>query len=85
MAVNIPGYAQTDTPGVPLLPLTSALVAPAAGRTLTLEIGRVEATDLLLPGLLRLRRVRQAFNAMRKAMSSAVLLPQAQIPLVSQR
>ncbi|MFZ1265605.1 MAG: C25 family cysteine peptidase [Anaerolineae bacterium] len=54
VAVNIPGYAQTDTPGVPLLPLTSALVALPPGAHPTLEIGRVEATDLLLPGLLAL-------------------------------
>ena len=54
VAVTIPGYAQTDTPGMPQLPLTSELVALPPGARPTLEIIQAEATDLPLPGPLQL-------------------------------
>ena len=54
VAVNIPGYAQTDTPGVAQLPLTSELVALPPGAHPTLEIIQAEETDLPLPGPLQL-------------------------------
>ena len=54
VAVNIPGYAQTDTPGVPRLPLTSELVALPPGARPTLEIIYAAETDLSLPGPLPL-------------------------------
>ena len=54
VAVTIPGYAQTDTPGVPQLPLTSELVVLPPGARPTLEIIQAEETDLPLPGPLQL-------------------------------
>jgi len=50
VSVNISGYAQTDTPGAPLLPLTSVLVALPPGARPAFQIIQAEATDLLLPG-----------------------------------
>ncbi len=52
VAVSIPGYAQSDTPGAPQLPLTSELVALPAGSHPTLEIIQTEETDLPLRGRL---------------------------------
>lgn len=54
MSVTIPGYAQSDTPGVPQLPLTSELVVLPPGARPTLEISQVEQTDLPLPGPVQL-------------------------------
>ena len=54
VAVNIPGYAQTDTPDVPQLPLTSELVVLPPGARPTLEIIQAAETDLPLPGPLQL-------------------------------
>ena len=54
VAVNIPGYAQTDTPGLPQLPLTSELVVLPPGARPTLEIIQAAETDLPLPGPLQL-------------------------------
>ena len=54
VAVTIPGYAQSDTPGVPQLPLTSELVVLPPGARPTLEIIQAEETDLPLPGPLQL-------------------------------
>ena len=48
VAVNIPGYVQTDTPGMPQLPLTSELVVLPPGARPTLEIIQTEETDLPL-------------------------------------
>ena len=49
VAVTIPGYAQSDTPGAPQLPMTSELVVLPAGARPTLEILQAEETDLPLP------------------------------------
>ncbi len=46
VAVSLPGYAQTDTPGAPAMPLTSELVALPPGARPTLEIAQVTETDL---------------------------------------
>ena len=54
VAVTIPGYAQSDTPGVPQLPLTSELVVLPPGARPTLEIIQIAETDLPLPGPLQL-------------------------------
>ncbi len=54
VAINIPGYVQTDMPGVPQLPLTSELVVLPPGARPTLEIIQVEEIFLPLPGLLQL-------------------------------
>ena len=54
VAVNIPGYTRTDTPGLPQLPLTSELVVLPPGAHPTLEIIQAAATDLPLPGPLQL-------------------------------
>ncbi|MCX6027855.1 MAG: C25 family cysteine peptidase [Chloroflexi bacterium] len=54
VAVAIPGYAQSDTPGVPQLPLTSELVVLPPGARPTLEIIQAAETDLPLPGPLQL-------------------------------
>lgn len=54
VAVDIPGYAQTDTPGLPQLPLTSELVVLPPDARPTLEIIRTAETDLPLPGPLQL-------------------------------
>ena len=54
VAVTMLGYAQTDTPGAPKLPLSSELVVLPPGARPTLEIIQAEETDLLLPGLLQL-------------------------------
>jgi hypothetical protein len=52
--VTIPGYGQSDTPGVAQLPLASALVALPPGARPTLEIIHREERDLPLPGRLNL-------------------------------
>ncbi len=52
LTVIIPGYAQSDTPGAPQLPLTSQLVALPPGAHPTLEIIHTEEIDLPLPGSL---------------------------------
>ena len=54
VAVTIPGYAQTGTPGLPELPLTAELVALPPGAHPTLEIILAEETELPLPGPLPL-------------------------------
>lgn len=54
VAVNIPGYVQTDTPGMPQLPLTSELVILPPGARPTLEIIQIEDANLLRPGPLQL-------------------------------
>lgn len=54
VAVTIPGYAQTDTPGAPQLPQTSQLVALPPGSRPTIEILQAEESDLSLPGRLPL-------------------------------
>jgi len=53
VAVAIPGFAQTDTPGMPQLPLAAELVALPTGAHPTLEIIHAEETDLSLPGPLQ--------------------------------
>ncbi len=50
VAVSLPGYAQSDTPGAPQLPLTSQLVVLPPGAHPTLEIIQTEEVDLPLPG-----------------------------------
>ena len=54
VVVSIPGYTESDTPGVPQLPLTSELVVLPHGAGPTLEVIRSEEVDLALPGPLRL-------------------------------
>ncbi len=54
VAVAIPGYAQSDTPGLPRLPLTSGLVVLPPGARPTLEVIQAEESDLPLPGPLQL-------------------------------
>ncbi len=54
MVAAIPGYAQTDTLGLPQLPLTAELVALPPGAHPTLEIVLAEETDLPLSGPLAL-------------------------------
>ena len=50
VSVSLPGYAQSDTPGAPQLPLTSQLVVLPPGAHPTLEIIQTEEVDLPLPG-----------------------------------
>lgn len=50
VAVSLPGYAQSDTPGAPQLPLTSQLVVLPPGARPTVEIIQTEEVDLPLPG-----------------------------------
>ena len=54
VAVTIPGYPQSDTPGLPQLPLISALVVLPAGAHPSLEIIRITETELPLAGSLAL-------------------------------
>lgn len=51
--VRIPGYAISDAPGLPQLPISTTLVALPAGARPSLEIVEVEETDLPLTGALR--------------------------------
>jgi hypothetical protein len=54
VAVTIPGYLQSDTPGTPQLPQISELVALPPGAHPTLEIVQITESDLPLPGHLQL-------------------------------
>jgi len=54
VAVAIPGYRQSDTPGAPQLPQISELVALPPGAHPTLEIVQITESDLPLPGRLQL-------------------------------
>ena len=53
VSVYIPGYAQSDAPSLPQLPITTTLLALPAGARPTLEIIAIEETDLPLTGVLR--------------------------------
>lgn len=50
---HIPGYAQSDAPGLPQLPITTTLVVLPAGAHPTLEVVQIEESDLPLTGALR--------------------------------
>ena len=51
--VYIPGYAQSDAPGLPQLPITTTLLVLPPGARPTLEVIQIEETDLPLTGALR--------------------------------
>lgn len=53
-SLTLPGYAQLTEPGLPRLPMTSALVALPPGANPSLEMLTLEETELPLPGPLAL-------------------------------